>query len=61
MRGSLAAWLKSERGNLLEDHVGDGGFVENAEVVFVDHDEGGVSAAFGVEEDLRRPGFTVVS
>ena len=29
-------------------------------MVFVDHDEGGVGAAFGVEEDLRGPGFAIV-
>ena len=29
-------------------------------MVFIDHDEGRVGAAFGVEEDLRRPGLAIV-
>ena len=44
----LSLFVEIGEGDFLEDHVGGGGFVEDAEVVFVDHDEGGVGTAFGV-------------
>lgn len=56
--GSLI--IKFGDGDFLKDHVSDGRFIENAEMVFVDHDEGGISPAFGVEEDLGGPCFAVV-
>ena len=44
----------------LENQVGSGRFVKDAEGLAINHDEGAVGSSFCIEKNVSRPGFSIV-